>query len=286
MVRLLRRNKKSKKQKDQEIPTQQSGYHDFNNQYYDDLNNPNTVENFSQERRAASDLRREQQPVKRSQRLSSNAEIGIKATRAGMRFSKKGLSGGYNSTSYKAMGHAGAAFGAFAEGRGVKGAAKDVAVREAKLRATKALVTKLGLEGVAAPVGAVLQGRALGKGLRAKAAENKNWPYMIMLVVALTKDLMDIFSVELLSLFDWVFDLMIWAMLFFFLYGQGTAKVRMLTRVIGWFEVIPGIGILPVWTIAVLYAWKNKSDYARKQEQKADDIDRSVKRVETLGQDI
>ena len=97
------------------------------------------------------------------------------------------------------------------------------------------------------------------KGFRKiKAQEHSMAGWIIAILLAMTKDLMDIGLLEMASFIDWVVDIIIGVSLFF-LFGRSMKLARRLAGSLGptILEIVPGLGFLPIWTIAVLIMWFN-----------------------------
>ena len=77
--------------------------------------------------------------------------------------------------------------------------------------------------------------------------------------LAFVKDFGDVGTVQALSLIDWTVDLFIWGILFFFFWGKGTWKVRLALWATGFFEIVPFLGALPMWTSCVIYCYHQDS---------------------------
>jgi len=78
--------------------------------------------------------------------------------------------------------------------------------------------------------------------------------FILALMFAGFKDLLDIFSIELFSWLDWIIDLGFGAVLFFGCKGsiQQVKTIRMTSIGASVAEAIPIIGALPVWTASVV----------------------------------
>ena len=111
------------------------------------------------------------------------------------------------------------------------------------------------------------------KSLHAKAGKKLRSvvpPSTWLLIIALAgmKDLLDLVSLDLLSWLDWVIDLAL-GFLLFLVSGSGTAaRMRNLQRTIVTtvLEVIPFLGLFPIWTISV-FLLKQKEENKSQEEK-------------------
>lgn len=81
--------------------------------------------------------------------------------------------------------------------------------------------------------------------------------WAVLIGMAIFKDLLDIGTVELISWIDWIIDALI-GLTFYLVLGSKklsfeTRLVRSLIPAI--MEMIPGIGIVPVWTFSIMYIY-------------------------------
>jgi len=91
------------------------------------------------------------------------------------------------------------------------------------------------------------------QGIQPKQHSQAVW--LGLIGVAVVKDLIDMGTVELFALFDWGVDAVI-AIIFYL----GLGNVEFAQRLIRSFgpallEMIPGLGIMPIWTLTVLYIY-------------------------------
>lgn len=110
-----------------------------------------------------------------------------------------------------------------------------------------------------------------------KAIANGNFaPFLPALAMAITKDsLLDVVAaVPIAGLVGTFLGLFITVYLFIFLFGKGKWKVRIVILILGFFDAIPVIGVIPFSTVCVLYAYKQ----ARAQ---ADQSERELKILES-----
>lgn len=168
------------------------------------------------------------------------------------------------------------------EGGSLGGATKDIALSEAKRRIIRSALSKLGLSTVVLRVKTIGQARNIARQLNEQVPEHRTAVYIFVITLAATKDLVDIFSIEILSLFDWTLDLMI-LILFFFLLGKGTLKIRIARRAIkvallvaGSLEMIPLIGLIPMWTICTLYAYFQESKRVEEYKEQIEKVNEAV----------
>ncbi|HOZ36616.1 MAG TPA: hypothetical protein PLR18_02180 [bacterium] len=96
---------------------------------------------------------------------------------------------------------------------------------------------------------------ALGKGEgKIEAQEHSAGGWILGLMLAIAKDLLDMSTMETLSGVDWIIDAMLGVGLFF-LFGKSAKLGAKLIRSAGpaILEMIPGLGFLPIWSISVAY---------------------------------
>lgn len=99
--------------------------------------------------------------------------------------------------------------------------------------------------------------KTLGKGAaKVEAQEHSMAGWMMGLLLAVAKDLLDMGTIEMLSGFDWILDIILGVGLFF-LFGKSVSRGRKLITSIGAtiLEAIPVIGFLPCWTMSVAYMY-------------------------------
>ena len=112
------------------------------------------------------------------------------------------------------------------------------------------------------------QGRSVA-GFISGAAQNSDWPYLLVLAVSIINDLVDVFDVSIGLGIDQLFDfaclaLMLGARLFIKQHEIGWmawVASKLFTMLVEW---IPIVGIIPTWTLSALYVWS----YARRQRKK------------------
>lgn len=99
-----------------------------------------------------------------------------------------------------------------------------------------------------------------------KAIKNGDFtPFIPALAFAVAKDFfLDILSeIPIAGLVPWAFSLFITVYLFVFLFGKGKWKVRIVVFILGLFDAVPlVIGIFPLSTVAVLYAYYQAKKHA------------------------
>ena len=99
--------------------------------------------------------------------------------------------------------------------------------------------------------------KTLGKGAaKVETQDHSMAGWMLGLILAVAKDLLDMGTIETLSWFDWIIDIILGVGLFF-LFGRSVSRGRKLIANIATtiLEVIPGIGFLPCWTMSVAYMY-------------------------------
>jgi len=104
-----------------------------------------------------------------------------------------------------------------------------------------------------------------------KAVEDKDtwvWPFAIGL--ALLNDFIDILVIGSIPFLGDIIDITTGFILFMFLFNIGghiRIKVRVAIILANFFEFIPFVDFIPVWTICILYAWH----IVRKRGKKAEE---------------
>ncbi len=68
--------------------------------------------------------------------------------------------------------------------------------------------------------------------------------------------------------------------LFFFLWGRGIWKVRVFFGIAELFGFIPGISLIPMKSIGVLYAWDQSRKKAQEDGEKADRVEKIIRGLE------
>jgi len=99
----------------------------------------------------------------------------------------------------------------------------------------------------------------LGLKLRKDVDDHKKAPWVVAVAFAMIVDLADA---------TWIIGFFLKFVLFIFLWGRGTWKVKITCRLLLLFDMIPPICWLPLSTIAVLYAWRKSSKEAEAAEKK------------------
>lgn len=103
-----------------------------------------------------------------------------------------------------------------------------------------------------------------------KAIANGDFaPFIPALAAAVTKDtLLDVVAaVPVAGLIGTFLGLFITVYLFIFLFGRGKWKVRIVIFILGFFDIIPVIGVIPFSTVCVLYAYKQAKTHADQAEK-------------------
>ncbi len=98
---------------------------------------------------------------------------------------------------------------------------------------------------------------ALGKGAaKIKAQEHGTGAWVIGLGLAIAKDLLDMGTMEMLSGFDWILDIILGIGLFL-LFGKSVKSGKKLIVSAGTaiLEMIPGFGFVPAWSLSVAYLY-------------------------------
>jgi len=117
-----------------------------------------------------------------------------------------------------------------------------------------------------------------------KAVEDKNlwvWPFAIGL--ALLNDFLDILIIGSIPIVGDVVDVLTGFILFMFLLNLGghiRLKVRLAIFLATFFELIPLVDFIPVWTISILYAWYIANKEGEEAEQKLRKIKEKIKNEE------
>ena len=115
--------------------------------------------------------------------------------------------------------------------------------------------------GIAAPVEAL----KLAHSFRQKVKDHDNSPYIVLILVAVAADFAD---------FLWIAGVFGKLLLFYFLWGKGTLKVKIILRALLFIDCIPFVGWLPLSTISVLYAWRNSHKEAEEAKEKLEKMNK------------
>lgn len=108
-------------------------------------------------------------------------------------------------------------------------------------------------------VGAFMEVMKLAYDLRKIVDDHNTAPFFIGLIVAMISDFADS---------TWFIGIFFRVPLFFFLWGRGAFKVRVICRVLLFLDCIPFFGWLPLSTISVLYTWRKSSHEAKRAKKK------------------
>ena len=100
------------------------------------------------------------------------------------------------------------------------------------------------------PITAPLRAFSLASKMRRKALEGKQAPWLIAFAFAITCD-----GLGLIPIAGWVVSLFLRPCLFFFLWGRGTWKIRLLCYGLILFDFVPIVEIFPLSTISVTFAY-------------------------------
>ena len=103
-----------------------------------------------------------------------------------------------------------------------------------------------------------LEAIKLAHSFRQKVKEHDNSPYLVIILVAIIIDFADA---------TWFIGLFMKPLLFYFLWGRGTMKVKIAIRSMLFFDMIPPISSLPLSTIAVRYAYNRSRKEAGKAKE-------------------
>lgn len=107
------------------------------------------------------------------------------------------------------------------------------------------------------PYNAPIEAIKLGIKLRKAARKHEDAPWIIAFCLAISCDLMDLIPIA-----GWVITLFFRPVLFIFLFGRGTLKLRLIVWLILLLDFLPVINIIPMSTACVYYAYrKSKKDY-------------------------
>ena len=119
-----------------------------------------------------------------------------------------------------------------------------------------------------------------------KAIEDKNlwvWPFAIGL--ALLNDFLDVLVVGSIPIIGDAVDVLTGFILFMFLLNIGgniRIKVRVAIILANFFELIPFVDFIPVWTISILYAWHITNKRGVEAEQKLRKLQSKIKNEKVL----
>lgn len=131
---------------------------------------------------------------------------------------------------------------------------------------------------------AKISGAVLNKMM--KAVEDRDlwvWPFALML--ALLNDFLDLLIIGSIPIIGDIIDLFTGFILFMFLLNLGghiRIKVRAVIFAASFFELIPLVDFIPVWTISILYAWHITRQEGEKAEQTLKKIRTKVKKADVF----
>ena len=116
---------------------------------------------------------------------------------------------------------------------------------------------------------APIEAMKLAHSLRQRVKEGEQSPFLVALVGAIIIDLADS---------TWVIGLCLKLPMFVFLWGKGTFKVKVITRMLLLFDCIPFVSWLPLTTICVLYAWHRTRKEIEENKKKIKEIDKKLRK--------
>lgn len=112
---------------------------------------------------------------------------------------------------------------------------------------------------------ALSRGKVLAGRMQKAAEQGEEWPYILAVIVSFIDDFIDIgdlsMGLGLDQFLDFIAVLIIFATRMFIKGQPGWITIRCLVFIA---EFIPGVGFLPLWTIASIYSWM-KARNAREQ---------------------
>lgn len=100
------------------------------------------------------------------------------------------------------------------------------------------------------PLMAPLEAIRLAGELRKAAADHKKAPWLIVLVIAISCDCMDTIPIA-----GWIVSLFFKPLLFLFLWGKGSWRIRTVYYICLLIDFFPFINMLPLSTACVVYAY-------------------------------
>ncbi len=126
----------------------------------------------------------------------------------------------------------------------------------------------------------------VGKMVKA-ANDGKTWIWPLVILLALLNDFVDFLIIGSIPIIGDIFDIFTLMTLSVFLYDIGghiRMKVRILILLAGFFELIPFVDILPVWTISILWSWYVVRKRGKLAEKELQEIKRGKINNEAIGQ--
>jgi len=107
----------------------------------------------------------------------------------------------------------------------------------------------------------------LAREYRRQINEHKNAPWLIIILVSACVDFLG----------DAIFmGYFIKPFLFFALWGKGAWKAKIFIRFLLFMELVPGLNLLPLQTLAAVYAWKHTAQRANEAEKKLAKIKKNI----------
>lgn len=123
--------------------------------------------------------------------------------------------------------------------------------------------------------GLIVKAAQLALEFRTAEAEHRNEVFLFATILALMKDVPDMFTFGISTMLTWAITIF----LFIFLWGRGTWAVRIVLALGSLFELIPFVNILPVETLCVLYAWVESTKQAEKDKNDAEEQEKHTENL-------
>jgi hypothetical protein len=88
--------------------------------------------------------------------------------------------------------------------------------------------------------------------------DKKSWVWPLVLGMALLNDFLDFLAIGSVPMLGDLIDILTGLVLFMFLFDIGgmiRLKVKIAIFIASFFELIPFVDLVPIWTICILWAW-------------------------------
>lgn len=124
--------------------------------------------------------------------------------------------------------------------------------------------------------GLMLKAAKLALEFRAAEAEHRTEVFLFVTLLALMKDVPDLFSFGISTALTWAITVFI----LIFLWGRGTLVVRLILVMGSMFELIPLVNMLPMETTCVLYAWIESIKQAYMDRSRAEEHEKFTQNLD------
>jgi hypothetical protein len=113
---------------------------------------------------------------------------------------------------------------------------------------------------------------------RKKVKDHDNSPFWVALVFAIILDLLDYLDIT----GGFIVAILKWFWFIPFMFGRGSWKAKLVSRIIVGADSIPFINWLPLCTVAVIYAWRKSAKEARVAKENLKEIEKAHKEYKKI----